>query len=485
MDYRKLIAAAASLTLMASAVSCGKTENTDTKTSESKIVVNEEKTTQDNNTEGDSEIADEDKNDSGDKSESKTTAKSDDKKNDTTTTTVKGGAGNTDTAKTTQASGNSSSKTEETSGGSGSGNSGNSAGNTSGNTSGGNSSSGGGSSTGGTTGGSSSTGGNTGGNSGSSTGGTTGGSTQTPTEQESYTAEVKLGSSPSITGENVSANGSVVTVNGGGTFRFSGSVTDGQIFVDTATEEKVKIVLDGVSISNSAGPAILINDAKKCTIELADGTSSTLTDGVKDKVNDGVIFSNDTLKIKGNGSLTITANNAHGIASDDDIIIEGGTYNITSKKSGIFAHDDITIDGGDFVVKGGTNGIKSKGTMNINGGHAVISGGTKEEKSSVYAEGAFNYTGGYIFAAGNQVSVPTTSANPYIVVDLGDSVAAGTDVEMLLEEKQMVSFQPHNNFRCLMMLAPEISSGNSFGTVVGGKSDSFKVSGGQNLFVVK
>lgn len=479
MDYRKLIAAAASLTLMASAVSCGKTENTDTKTSESKIVVNEEKTTQDNDDDG--ETADEDKNDSGDKSESKTTAKSDDKKNDTTTTTVKGGAGNTDTAKTTQASGNGSSKTEETSGGSGSGNSGSSSGNTSENTSGGNSTSGGGSSTGGTTGGGASTGGN---NTGT-TGGNTGGSTQTPTEQESYTAEVKLGSAPSITGENVSANGSVVTVNGGGTFRFSGSVTDGQIFVDTATEEKVKIVLDGVSISNSAGPAILINDAKKCTIELADGTSSTLTDGVKDKVNDGVIFSNDTLKIKGNGSLTITANNAHGIASDDDIIIEGGTYNITSKKSGIFAHDDITIDGGDFVVKGGTNGIKSKGTMNINGGHAVISGGTKEEKSSVYAEGAFNYTGGYIFAAGNQVSVPTTSANPYIVVDLGGSVEAGTNVEMLLEGKQMVAFQPHNNFRCLMMLAPEISSGNSFGTVIGGKSDSFKVSGGQNLFVVK
>lgn len=478
MDYRKIFAAAASLTLLATAVSCGKTENTDTRTSESKIVVNEEKTTQGKDADG--ETSDEDKNDSGDKSESKTTSKSDDKTNDTTTvgTTAKGGSAGTDTAKTTQASGNSSSKTDDPSGGSGSGNSGSSAGNTSG----GNSSSGGGSSTGGTTGGS---GAATGENSGGTTGGNSGGNTQTPTEQESYTAEIKLGSSPSISGENVSTNGSVVTVNGGGTFRFSGSVTDGQIYVDTATEEKVKIVLDGVDITNSSGPAILINDAKKCTIELADGTSSTLTDGMKDKVNDGVIFSNDTLKIKGNGSLTITANNAHGIASDDDIIIEGGTYNITSKKSGIFAHDDITIDGGDFVVKGGTNGIKSKGTMNINGGHAVISGGTKEEKSSVYAEGAFNYTGGYIFAAGNQVSVPTTSANPYIVVDLGDSVAAGTAVEMLLDGKSMVSFQPHNNFRCLMMLAPEISSGKSFGTVVGGSSESFKVSDGQNLFVLK
>ena len=151
----------------------------------------------------------------------------------------------------------------------------------------------------------------------------------------------------------------------------------------SADEEKVKILLDGVSISNSSGPAILVNDAKKCIIELVDGTESVLSDGAKDKVNDGVIFSNDTLKIKGGGSLKINANNAHGIASDDDIVIDGGNFDITSKKSGIFAHDDITINDGNFSIKGGTNGIKSKGTMNINGGYAVLSGGTKEEKSSV------------------------------------------------------------------------------------------------------
>lgn len=95
--------------------------------------------------------------------------------------------------------------------------------------------------------------------------------------------------------------------------------------------------------------------------------------------------------------MNITSGNAHGIASDDDIIIENGTYNITSVKSGIFAHDDITISGGNLDIKGGTNGIKSKGTINISGGNSIISGGTKEEKSSIYSAGAFNYSGGYVF----------------------------------------------------------------------------------------
>ena len=267
---------------------------------------------------------------------------------------------------------------------------------------------------------------------------------------------------------------------------FTGNTDDGQIFVDTASEEKVKIILNGVGIANPNGPAIMINEAKKCTVELMDGTVSVLKDGAKDKINDGVIFSNDTLRIKGGGELCIYSNNAHGIASDDDVLIEGGKYEINSIKSGIFAHDDITINDGELLIRGGTNGLKSKGSININGGRTIAYGGTKDEKSSVYSDGAFNYTGGYLFAAGNRVSVPTMSYNPFIVADLGDMREAGTQVEMVLNGTQMAVLEPHNNFRCLMMLAPEISAGGSFYAVIGGNgSETFNVEDGQNLFTIK
>ncbi len=278
----------------------------------------------------------------------------------------------------------------------------------------------------------------------------------------------------------------MITISAGGEYRFAGTLSDGQICVNTATEEAVTVVLDGVDITNSSGPAILVYEAKKCTIKVREGTVNTLRDGGNDKTNDGVIFSNDTLRFKGNGTLNIISGNAHGIASDDDIIFENGIYNITSIKSGLFAHDDVTINGGTLDIKGGTNGIKSKGTLNINGGTAVVSGGTKEEKSSIYSAGGFNYTDGYLFAAGNQVSVPSYSVNPYIVADLGESVAAGTTVEMVLDNVQMCSFAPHNNFRCLMMLAPETASGSSFRAVLNGSSsETFTVGDGQNLFSLK
>ncbi len=487
MDYKRIITAAASFALMVSAFSCGKTDTDESGASESQIEISTENSTKDSKT--DDFVNKEDEVESSGKSSAKTTAaqRSGSEKTETTTAssahkigetaksagTSANNSGNGANSEISPSSGNSASADTSSQENSGSASSVSSGSKSENSVSGGNSQSSGGSSDKSTSGENSSSSDNT-------------TPTGTPSVEETYTATVNLGSSPSITGENVSANGSVVTISGGGTFYFSGSVDNGQIYVDTADEEKVKILLDGVSISNSSGPAILVNDAKKCIIELVDGTESVLSDGAKDKVNDGVIFSNDTLKIKGGGSLKINANNAHGIASDDDIVIDGGNFDITSKKSGIFAHDDITINDGNFSIKGGTNGIKSKGTMNINGGYAVLSGGTKEEKSSVFAAGAFNYTGGYLFAAGNQVSVPTTSANPYIVVDLGESTAAGTLVEMVLGGTQMISFEPQNPFRCLMMLAPEIASGDSFYTIVGGStSGEYTVADGQNLFTIK
>ncbi len=298
-----------------------------------------------------------------------------------------------------------------------------------------------------------------------------------------YTAEIELGGD--IKGSNVSQEGDRIIVSAGGDYIFTGGF-DGQIYVDAPTEEKVKIILDSVDISCSYGPAILVNDAKKCTIELSDGSYNVLSDSGGDAVNDGVVFSNDTLKFKGDGTLEINSGNAHGIASDDDVVIESGTYYINSIKSGIFAHDDISINGGQLEIKGGTNGIKSKGTVNINGGRTVAYGGTKEEKSSVYAGVALNYTGGELYAAGNKVTAPATSVNPYIVADFSNGLSADTPVSLYLDGNEISSLTPHNNFRCIIILSPDIQNGSKFIANADGKdSEEFTVSDTQNVFTIE
>jgi hypothetical protein len=468
MEKKRFIAAAAALLIATCASACGKADESEKGGSDTAVSSETEEKESAKTAPAD------------DEKEPETTKKRKSKK----TTEASDAADKSDTKTTAVKDSKSSDSGNKSSGGS-SGSSGNSS-------SGGSSGSSGNSSSGGSSGssGNSSSGEQSGGSGNEQQGGQ---QTETPqTEENTYTAEITLGGSPSGKGENFTVEGSKVTITSAGDYRFTGSCSDGQIIVAADTEEKVKIVLDRVDLTCTDGPAVFIRKAKKCTVELADGSSNKLSDSAKDKVNDGVIFSNDTLSIKGGGSLEINAGNAHGISSDDDLIIEGGNYVINAIKSGIMAHDDITINGGDFDIKGGTNGIKSKGgdnakgkgTININGGRILASGGTKEEKSSVYAMGDFNYTGGELYAAGNQVTAPTTYATPYIVVDASSSIIeAGSSVDFILDGAVYATLVPHNNSRCLMMLSPDIHDGASFSVSINGNSsEDFTVSEGQNVF---
>lgn len=301
--------------------------------------------------------------------------------------------------------------------------------------------------------------------------------------EKSYTAEISFNETATVKGDNATAEGSIVRITAGGEYRVQGYTSLGQICVDTVTEDKVEIILDGVDISNTNAPAIYVAEAKKCIIKIAGGSENYLSDNGKNKIEDGVIFSNDTLKIKGSGNLVINAGNAHGICSDDDVIIENGNIEINSKKSGIMANDDITISGGELRITGDTNGLKSKGTIHINGGTALVCGGSKEEKSSIYASGGLYYNGGYVYALGNLVTAPSETIAPYVVVSWKNAVPGDSTVGFVLGGYEMAELTAKSSFRCAMMLVPEIEIGDSFSLYVDGEAvGEYAVEEGQNIF---
>ena len=152
-------------------------------------------------------------------------------------------------------------------------------------------------------------------------------------------------------------------------------------------------------------------------------------------------------------------------------------------KSGICANDDISINGGTLTVTGGTNGLKSKGSININGGTSYIYGGKKEEKSSIYAAGPFNYNDGTLLAAGNQVTALSNATTPYVITDLGGTVSGGTTVKLSINGKEAASLTPPSDFRCVLMLSPELAAGSKFGINAGSdRKGEFSVDKGKNLF---
>ena len=152
--------------------------------------------------------------------------------------------------------------------------------------------------------------------------------------EESAATKISLdGNSASITGSGASETGGAVTITAAGSYVVSGSLDDGQLVVNAGENDKIQIILNGVSIHCEDHAALYIKQADKVFLTLAEGSDNTLTDGTTYTLNadddsnvDGVIFSKADLTINGGGSLTVTASYKHGIVSKDDLVITGGVF---------------------------------------------------------------------------------------------------------------------------------------------------------------
>ena len=136
------------------------------------------------------------------------------------------------------------------------------------------------------------------------------------------------------------------TISTSGTYNLTGQISDGLISVN-ANDKVVRLVLNGVTITNHSGPAIYVENAKDVVVELAEGSTNTLADGaaysdVEEDV-DGAIFSKDDLTFQGTGKLIIKANYLDGIVSKDDLKIINGEYQISSVDDGIRGKDSVYI----------------------------------------------------------------------------------------------------------------------------------------------
>lgn len=201
------------------------------------------------------------------------------------------------------------------------------------------------------------------------------------------------GTSVTVTGDTndyVTTNGADVVVNTGTAtdsllLILSGSTSDGSLLV--YRQKKYGIQLNGVSITNSDGPAINNQCGKSLYLEVVSGTTNTLTDGTSyTDVTDsdgnvidqkGAFFSEGQVYLSGKGSLTVTGNTNHGFACDDYIVIDDGvTLNVSSSSgNGIKVNDGLWINNGTIdisVTADAARGIKCDSVVVISGGTTTI-----------------------------------------------------------------------------------------------------------------
>ena len=224
------------------------------------------------------------------------------------------------------------------------------------------------------------------------------------TYDESEAVKITLsGKTAACNSSNVQIEDGVVTIKAAGVYVLSGTLTDGTIVVDAGDDDKVQLVLDGVSIMAADYAAIYAKNADKVFVTLAEGAGNSLTvsgDYVQTDDNnvDAVIFAKCDLTLNGTGSLTVKDNMGHGIVAKDDLVVTGGTYTIYSQDHCLNGKDSVRIADGTFNLSCDEDGIhagnddQQDGYVYIEGGDINISVGD----DALHAEGLLIITGGDI-----------------------------------------------------------------------------------------
>jgi hypothetical protein len=242
-------------------------------------------------------------------------------------------------------------------------------------------------------------------------------------------------------GEGVTVDGSVATITAAGTYLISGTLDDGELVVDTTDDASVVLVLDGVDITSSASAAISVTDAKDVVVDLASGSSNTLSDAsgyAVDADANAALYSSADLTITGTGELTVNGNGNDGIASGDGLVIESGTITVTAVDDGIRGKDYLAVTGGTITVDAGGDGLKSDnaddetaGFIDIEDGDLTVTAeddGLAAQTDVVVTGGTLDVlAGGGAAAAAEESSAKGISGAVIVVVEGGDVTIDSAD----------------------------------------------------------
>ena len=252
-------------------------------------------------------------------------------------------------------------------------------------------------------------------------------------------------SNPTAT-DGVTVEDGTLTITKAGTYKLSGEY-QGQIKIETADSDAVRLVLDNANITNSSGAALNVVNADEVILYSASGTTNTISDGADYTATgeddpDAVVYSKADLTIAGEGTLKVNGNHEDGIHTSDGLVIASGTLEVNAANTGIKGKDYVDILGGTINVTAQQDGIKStndtdegKGWTRLSNGTVTVNAGDDGFKASRVVE----ISGGsltveqsdegieaqYINVSGGDVNV--TSADDGMNASLKTSDSESTD----------------------------------------------------------
>ena len=261
-------------------------------------------------------------------------------------------------------------------------------------------------------------------------------------------SEIRLDLANEPSADGVSVEDGALVITKAGNYHLSGDYT-GQVRINTAEPETVRLILDNVSITNSTGPAITASGGGTTIVYTMAGTTNTVSDGEQYTVTgkkkpDAAIYSTANLTLAGEGTLTVNGNHEEGVHTTGGLVISNGTLNVNSVKTGIKGKNYVDILGGEVSVNSQKDAIKATNSKEEGYGWARITGGTvkviagddglKAIRTVEIADGTLNIEkaregveGQYINIFGGAVSV--NSIDDGINASLKDPLPDGQESE--------------------------------------------------------
>lgn len=169
-------------------------------------------------------------------------------------------------------------------------------------------------------------------------------------------ALVDLGHAPNVTYTTDGAHVSILSTNTKNELEFvlQGESTQGSLTYDGPL--KCKFYLNGLNLKSDRGAAIDIQCGKRVDLILVPGTENVLVDAAGG-TQKAALYCKGHLEVEGSGSLTVTGNAKHGIASKEYMQLKKSTGAITVNK----AVSDAMHVGQYFLMSGGTLTLSGQG----------------------------------------------------------------------------------------------------------------------------
>ena len=193
-------------------------------------------------------------------------------------------------------------------------------------------------------------------------------------------SEVTINLSNPTAIDGVTVSDGVITITKAGNYKLIGTY-EGQIKVEAADSDMVRLVLKNATITNSTGAAINVVEADEVVIYTASGTTNTVSDGSSyaDTASgspDAAIYSKSELTLAGEGTLKVEGKYEEGIHTSDGVVIASGTLEVNAANTGIKGKDYVDILDGTVTVTASQDGIKATNNTDGNRGWVRLSGGT-------------------------------------------------------------------------------------------------------------